>query len=81
MDTCAGNLGYPFENEGSKMAVSVRFLCHLPTELMAIHFFSKIACLIVERISQVASTRDKLEHLVIYSLCIERMNVALHVYL
>ena len=34
------------------MAVSVRFLCHLPNEEMAIHFSSTISCLIVERISQ-----------------------------
>src|SRR5437660_11334607 len=54
----ASRLGYPFENGASKMAVSVRFLCHLPNEEMAIHFSSTISCLIVERISQVASTRD-----------------------
>ena len=36
------------------MAVSVRFLCHLPNEEMAIHFSSTISCLIVERISQAA---------------------------
>ena len=51
-ETSAGYLGYPFENGASKMAVSVRFLCHLPNEEMAIHFSSTISCLIVERISQ-----------------------------
>ena len=50
-ETSAGYLGYPFENGASKMAVSVRFLCHLPNEEMAIHFSSTISCLIVERIS------------------------------
>ena len=55
-ETSAGYLGYPFENGASKMAVSVRFLCHLPNEEMAIHFSSTISSLIVERISQVAST-------------------------
>src|SRR5438270_12060432 len=53
---CAGYVGYPLENGASKMAVSVRFLCHLPNEEMAIPFSSTISCLIVERISQVAST-------------------------
>ncbi len=54
--TCTGYLGYPFENGASKMAVSVRFLCHLPNEEMAIYFSSTISCLRGGRISQVAST-------------------------
>src|SRR5437773_1097742 len=70
-ETSAGYLGYPFENGASKMAVSVRFLCHLPNEEMAIHFSSTISCLIVERISQVASTGASLscmsQHLVPFS--------------